>query len=417
MSQALSEANGTLNRTRGLGPISAMFLVAGNMIGSGLFLLPASLAAIGSASLVGWVIASVGALLIAGVFATLGVIRPSDDGLVRYPADALHPFFGFLSWGAYWISAWVGNVAIAIAAVGYLEVFLPQIIGPIPTLIATLGVIWALVIANLVGAKLVVRISASTLVIGLIPILAAIVLGFARFDPQVFAASWNVSGQPLAKAVPGSLVLIFWAFMGLESATVAAAAVDNPKRNVPIAAIGGVCLAALVYTLATAAVMGVIPAQALAKSSAPFAEVVAHVAGPAAGAIVAACALAKTLGTLGGWVLCTAEAGRAGAASGYLPKALSEVRADRKPVRDILLTAVLMTVAAFVTLSPTLIRQFNVLINLAVLLVLTVYILCAMSLVRFSGAIESPRLRGLAQAMAMVAGGFCIWMMIASFGH
>ena len=77
MSQALSEANGTLNRTRGLGPISAMFLVAGNMIGSGLFLLPASLAAIGSASLVGWVIASVGALLIAGVFATLGVIRPT----------------------------------------------------------------------------------------------------------------------------------------------------------------------------------------------------------------------------------------------------------------------------------------------------------------------------------------------------
>lgn len=415
MSQALSETFSKRDRSGGLGPLSATLLVAGNMIGSGLFLLPASLASIGSSSLVGWVVAAIAALLIAGVFAILGTIRPSDDGLVRYPADALHPSLGFVCWAAYWISAWVGNVAIAIAAVGYLEVFLPQIIGPIPTLIATLSVIWALVIANLVGARLVVRISASTLFIGLIPIVAAIVLGLSHFDPKVFMASWNVSGQPLNRAIPGSLVLIFWAFMGLESATVAAAAVDNPRRNVPIAAIGGVSLAALVYILATAAVMGVIPAAQLAKSSAPFAEVVARVAGSAAGAIIAGCALFKTLGTLGGWVLVTAEAGRAGAASGYLPRFVSEVDPARKPVRDILLTAVLMSVTAFVTLSPTLIRQFNVLINLAVLLVLTVYILCAMSLVRYAGAIQSPLLRGLARIIAMAAGGFCLWMIIASF--
>ncbi len=399
---------------RGLGPFAATFLVAGNMIGSGVFLLPASLAAIGSASIVGWAVASVGGLVLALVFALLGIMRPDVNGLVRYPADALHPAFGFLSWSAYWVAAWVGNVAIAIAAVGYLAVFLPGLIGPVATLATTLVIIWVMAAANLWGPRVVVWLAASTLMIGLIPILAAIGLGILHFDPAIFWGSWNVSGQPLGKVVPGSLVMIFWAFMGLESASVAAAAVDNPRRNLPIAALGGVALASLVYTTATAAVMGVIPAERLAASTAPFADMVAIAAGPIAGAVVAACALAKTLGTLGGWVLVAAEAGRVGAASGYLPMAMSTPGVRTTPVRDILLVAVLMSLAALATLSPTLTRQFNELINASVLLILLVYILCALALARFASVIENPTRRWAVRLVGIVAGAFCVWMIVAS---
>ncbi|WP_305674822.1 amino acid permease [Phenylobacterium sp.] len=399
---------------RGLGPFAATFLVAGNMIGSGVFLLPASLAAIGSASVIGWAVASVGGLVLALVFALLGIMRPDVNGLVRYPADGLHPAFGFLSWSAYWVAAWIGNVAIAIAAVGYLAVFLPGLIGPVATLTTTLVIIWLIAAANLWGPRVVVWLAASTLLIGLIPILAAIGLGVLRFDPEIFWGSWNVSGQPLSRVVPGSLVMIFWAFMGLESASVAAAAVDNPRRNLPIAALGGVALASLVYTTATAAVMGVIPAERLAASTAPFADMVAIAAGPIAGAVVAACALAKTLGTLGGWVLVAAEAGRVGAASGYLPKALSTPGLRTTPVRDILLVALLMSLATLATLSPTLTKQFNALINASVLLILGVYILCALALVRFASAIENPARRGAARLIGLAAAAFCVWMIVAS---
>lgn len=396
-------------KQQGLGPLTATFLVAGNMVGSGLFLLPASLASVGSASLIGWAIAGAGAMALAGVFAILGAIRPDPDGIIRYPADGLHPVAGFVAWAAYWASCWVGNVAIALAAVGYLAFFLPGLIGAWPTAVAAIGLIWLMTLANLSGPRAVGWFAGSTLLIGLVPILAAIVFGALAFDAEVFAASWNVSGQPLAHAIPASLVTIFWAYLGLESATVAAKAVDNPRRNLPIAALGGVALASVIYAAATAAVMGVIPAAELAVSTAPFADVVQRLVGPVAGAVVAACALAKTLGTLAGWLLVAAEAGASGGANGYLPRAIGGERGSRLPVRGVVVTALLMSLTALATVSPTLTRQFNALINAAVLANLGMYLLCALALIRFSGGMESPARRWLARLVAALAAVFCGW--------
>lgn len=402
-------------REKGLGPLTATFLVAGNMVGSGLFLLPASLASVGSSSLIGWAVAGGGAMALAGVFAILGAIRPDPDGLVRYPAEGLHPAAGFVAWAAYWVSCWVGNVAIALAAVGYLAVFLPGLIGAWPTALAAIGLIWLMTLANLSGPRAVGWFAGSTLLIGLVPILAAILFGALAFDAEVFAASWNVSGQPLAQAIPASLVTIFWAYLGLESATIAAKAVDNPRRNLPIAALGGVALASVIYAAATAAVMGVIPASELATSTAPFADVVQRLVGPIAGAVVAACALAKTLGTLAGWLLVTAEAGASGGANGYLPRIIAGERGSRLPVRGVIVTAVLMSLTALATVSPTLTRQFNALINAAVLANLGMYLLCALALIRFSGGMESPARRWLARLVAALAGIFCLWAAWAFF--
>ncbi|WP_374470638.1 amino acid permease [Phenylobacterium sp.] len=399
-------------KQKGLGPLTATFLVAGNMVGSGLFLLPASLATVGSASLIGWAIAGAGALAIAGVFAFLGAIRPDPNGLVRYPAEGLHPAAGFVAWLAYWLSCWVGNVAIALAAVGYLAVFLPQLIGPWPTALSAIGAIWLMTLANLKGPRAVGWLSGSTLLIGLVPILAATIFGLLAFDPEVFAASWNVSGQPLTHAIPASLVTIFWAYLGLESAAIAAKAVDNPQRNLPIAALGGVLLASVIYAAATAAVMGVIPAAELARSTAPFADVVQRLVGPVAGAVVAACALAKTLGTLAGWLLVAAEAGASGAANGYLPRIIGGEPGSRLPVRGVLATAVLMSLTALVTVSPTLTKQFNALINAAVLANLAVYLLCAAALARFSKGLR-PGPRAAARAVAVLAAAFCGWATFA----
>jgi arginine:agmatine antiporter len=176
-----------------------------------------------------------------------------------------------------------------------------------------------------------------------------------------------------------------------------------------------VALASLIYAAATAAVMGVIPAVELARSTAPFADVVGRLVGPLAGALVAACALAKTLGTLGGWILVTAEAARSGGASGYLPKALvAEDPKSRLPVRGVLLTAVLMSLTSLATLSPTLTKQFNALINVAVLANMAAYLLCALALMRFAADLE-PRPRRLARALAGLAALFCLWTSYAAF--
>jgi arginine:agmatine antiporter len=399
---------GTPGQTRRIGPLLATVLVAGNMIGSGIFLLPASLARIGSSTVIGWIVSLGGALLIAGMFAVLGATRASPDGLVRWPSERVHPIAGFTSWAAYWTANWTGNVGIVLAAVGYLSLLFPALKTPATALLMTLALIWGLTGLCLFGARVVARFSGLTLIIGLLPIFAAIVLGLGAFSPETFSASWNVTGKPLLDTVPPSLLIIFWAFLGLESAAVAAAVVDNPQRNVPIAALGGVGLAGVIYIAASVAVMGVIPATELQASTAPFAEVVARIAGANAGVLIAVCAIVKICGTVAGWFLVNAECGRSGAAAGYLPAFISESDPNQLPRRGLIVLAILMSAVAVATMSSTINAQFNILLNVVVVWVLAVYALCALALLLDR---QQP---GRYRLLALAAMLFSLWVVYAS---
>lgn len=404
----------TIPAARRIGPLLATVLVAGNMVGSGVFLLPATLAAIGSSTLIGWIIASAGAMLLAGCFALLATLKPTPDGFVEYPAQGLHPFFGFANWFLYWLSCWVGSPAIALAVTGYLTFFFPVLSDPVIAVWTTIGVIWLMTLANVIGARTVARLGGLTLVIGLAPIAVATVLGLLAFDPATFAAGWNVTGKPLTQAVGGSLAPIFWAFLGLESATVAAAVVRDPERNVARAALGGVGLAAIIYMAASVALMGAIPIAVLAKSPAPFADAIQILAGSTVASVIAVCALLKAAGTMGGWLLLTAEAARSGASAGFLPRVLSNRDPARTPVRDLLLAAGLMSVVIASSMSPTLGKQFGVLINIAVNLSMVAYALCALALFRFAGGMADPGKRLAARAMAVGGATFAVWVVAAS---
>ena len=124
-----SEGNGRagvkrpgLKRSMGLWMATA--LVVGNMIGSGIFLLPAAMAGTaGPVSIVAWLFTGIGAMLLALVFATLGRAYPKTGGPYVYARKAFGDFIGFQTAWSYWINAWVGNAAIAIAFAGYLAVF------------------------------------------------------------------------------------------------------------------------------------------------------------------------------------------------------------------------------------------------------------------------------------------------------
>lgn len=397
-----------MTTARRMGPALAALLVAGNMIGSGLYLLPASLADVGSSSLLAWIVAAGGALAIAGVFAILGRLRPEADGVLDYPRLALHPATGPVAWAAYWVSGWAGNVAIALAALGYLANLFPPLAGM--TLIGLLAIMWLMVGLNMLGARGVAGFGGASLALGLIPVAAATVLGLLHFNPDLFTAAWNPSARPLTETLPPTVVLVFWAFLGLESANAAAAKVRDPARDLPRAALMGVGLAAIVYILACVAVQGVLTPAELKASSAPFADVVTRLAGPMAGAIIAGCAAFKALGTLAGWTLVTAETGRAGAAKGYLPKFLSESDPEITPRRGLVLTGVLMTLTAFITVSPALSTQFNFIIGLSVALFMLVYGLAALALIREARAIASLARRRAARFVAVLALVFSAWV-------
>jgi arginine:agmatine antiporter len=385
----------------------ATFLVAGNMIGSGVYLLPATLGAFGSVTVIGWIVTGLGAFLLAGVFVMLFSVKPDSVGMVRQVRDGLGRFFGFHASLLYWIGGWVGNVAIAVAATGYLSIFFPVLKGTMAAGLCTLGVIWLMALINFLGARRVTDFEGGTLLIGLLPVLGVAVLGWFAFDPVVFQESWNVSGRSDAQVIPATFSLIFWAFVGVESASVAAAVVRNPARDVPIATMAGVALAASVYLAASVAISGLLPAAALAGSSAPFADAAARWVGPAAAALVAACAVLKALGTLSGWLLVTAEVSRTAAGSRVFPVMFRE-GTEGPPRRNLLIVAGLMSIIVVLSsLTPTLSAQFTMLINIATLLYLVIYVYCCAALWRFTRNIG-------ARTVAALAAGFCLWAISAS---
>lgn len=365
------------NARDGLGPLPATLLVAGSMIGSGVYLLPASLGQVGSVAILSWVAAIAAAFVFAGVFVRLVALPGGDRGFIASITGAFGAPAGFVAAALYWLQAMLGNVALALAVTGYLQAVIPALRHGAAATACTVAVIWTLVLLNLAGPRLVARLEGWTLVLGLIPVLAAATIGWWWFDPAVFAASWNVSGQSWHATLAPTTVLILWAFLGLESACLAAGVVRDPARTLPLATLGGVTLAAAIYLSACTALTGMLPATALAGSSAPFADAAARIGTPALGAIVAWCAALKAAGTLGGWVLLTTESGQLAL--------MREHRGSGSTARHLTVGGILLTIVIIVIADPSVARQFTIVINATVVVMLCVYALAGAALMRSGG--------------------------------
>jgi len=396
-----------------LGAFLATMLVAGNMIGSGVYLLPASLGAVGSITVLGWLAAIGGAALLGGAFSALTILRPTGTGLITH----VHAGFGqgaAFIWGVcYWFACWTGNVAIALGVVGYIGFFIPEVATQPGSTIATVGILWLFTGANIVGPRFVARLEGGTLLLGLAPVLLIALGGWFYFDPAIFAASWNVSGKSAFEAVPQSVVMVFWAFLGVECANIVAPLVKNPTRDVPIATLGGLGIAALVYMSACTAIFGILPAADLAASSAPFADAAKPVVGASLAAVVALCAMIKASGTVGGWILVSAETWGADEVLGLLLRRTPKRRDGGPSVANLLFNGALMSLAAIATANPSMGRQFTVIADISVILCMFLYSAACLALIRLS-AKRSPRWRLVSGALAVGAILFCGWVASSS---
>jgi arginine:agmatine antiporter len=399
--------------TKKLGPFLATMIVASSMIGSGVFLLPASLGAIGSISILGWLIATLAAALIGAVFALLAIANPKTAGLFSYVRDAFGPCAGFVTGVLYWASCLVAGVAVALAVAGYLSVFVPIVAKPPWLTIATIAIIWFFVGANFLGPRFVARMQSWSVLLGLIPVLLAAVGGWFFFHGVTFSASWNVSGQSDLAILPRATVIAFWAYLGIESAIILAVRVQNPVRDVPVGTLGGLGIAAVIYIAASAAIMGMLPAAALAKSSAPFADAFVPVLGAAFAAMVALCAMLKASGTLATTVLLTVESAESESVRGTLRRAPPAPPAPRASLVNLMCTGALASALVIFSVSPTLARQFTIVTNASVVLSVGVYLAAAISLLRL-GQTLPRKLQVWSRIVAVLCTLFCIALIAAS---
>lgn len=395
-----------------VGPFLAIMLVASTMIGSGIFLLPASLAAVGSISILAWIAATLGAGILGGVFSWLAVLNPRTTGLFSYIRDAFGPGAGFVAAVLYAVSTLVACVAIALAVAGYLSVFVPAIAGPRGLTLGTIAILWVLVAANIAGPRFVARLQGGTMVLGLAPVLLVAIGGWFYFSGATFAAAWNVTGQAPLAVVPRATVMVFWAFLGIETAIILSPRVRNPARDVPIGTLGGLAVAAVVYMAACSAIMGILPAGVLVKSSAPFADAVVPMLGASVAGLVALSAMLKASGTLGSVVLLTAETAESDSVLREI-SAAGPRHADRVATMTLVGIGFLGSLIAVASTSPSLVRQFTIVTNLAVVLNLFAYGAGSLALLRLSGQLP-PRHRTGARILGLAGGVFSAALIASS---
>ncbi len=397
----------------------ATALVVGNMIGSGVFLLPASLGPYGGISLIGWLFTSTGAVLLAIAFARLARMIPRAGGPYAYTRAGFGEFAGFLvAWG-YWISTCVGNAAIAVGMVGYLGFFWrPLATSPALGAAAALAAIWLLTWVNARGVREAGGVQLVTTVLKLLPLVAVGTIGLAFIHWDNFTP-FNPSGRSTLSAVSATAALTLWAFLGLESATIPAGEVERPERTIPRATLLGTVLAAAVYILGTVAVMGVIPSATLATSTAPFADAASSMWGPWAAHAVAAGAAISCFGALNGWILLQGQLPLAAAVDGVLPPVLGRRSARGTPVASLVISSVLVTLIVGMNFTKGLVAEFTFIILLATLTTLVPYAFstAALALMHFRERKRLSRAQlANALAVALLALLYSVWAIVGSGG-
>jgi APA family basic amino acid/polyamine antiporter len=407
-----------------LGFWSCMALVIGNVIGVGIFALPASLAAFGGLALVGWLLTSSGALVLALVFARLSRLVPGAGGPYAYSRAGYGDFAGFLvAWG-YWIGLWASVAALAVGTMNYVGAGARAAGLDAATAGAiAIGGLWLVTWFNLRGVEGAGRFQTITTVLKLIPLVAIGTVGLFAADWSHFAPIVPEAYPSAFSAVVAAAALTMYSFLGIESATVVADNVDQPSRTIPRATVLGTLVTAVVYILSTIGVMGALPPAALAASAAPYSAAAGAIWGPWASTVVTIGVVIAGVGALNGFILLQGHVPMAAAQDGLFPAPFGRRSRTGVPAFGCIFSSLLATAVLLVYYgglasgTAALVDAYNTIILLATFTTLVPYAFCAMAELllyfqdrpRFSGA----RLRG-AGPLAALAFAFSFLTIVGS---
>ena len=358
-----------------IGLITTTSLVVGNMIGAGIFILPASLSTYGSISLLGWVFTATGALILAKIFSNFStIIVNKSGGPYVYSKEGFGDFIGFLvAWG-YWISIWISNAAIAIAIIGALSFFFPILeTNSLLAVSVGLSMIWFFTWINSKGIRTSGKIQVITTVLKILPLLFVIIFGLFFFSSHNFP-KLNLTGENDFTAFSLVAALTLYAFLGLESASIPAENIKNPSKIVPKATMLGTMISTCIYILGTVVLFGVLPVETLQNSPAPFAEAGQIIGGKYIGYFIALGAAISGMGALNGWILILAQIPMAAAKDKIFPKIFKKNNKKGAPVLGLIIGSLLSSLVMLMNFSESLVTQFTFVVNLTVLACLVPYL-------------------------------------------
>ncbi|GGM46540.1 transporter [Longimycelium tulufanense] len=410
---------GRPSRARSFGLATAIALVTGNIVGGGIFTLPAAVAPYGTVSILALGVLTVGALALALLFGRLAGRAPISGGLYVYPRDAFGEFAGFLSAWSYWTMTWASNAALAVAAVGYVDVLVPVAGNPMAELGVALACLWLPALANFAGTRYVGVVQVVSTVLKFVPLLLVAVGGLFFVRAENFGP-FDATGQGWLGALTAAAALLLYSYLGVESAAMCAGEVREPERNVRRASVLGTLAAALVYLLGVVSVFGVVPHGKLVDSSAPFADAVNAMLGGTVGGIgVALAAIISIVGALNGWILVSGQISGAAARDGLFPAAFARQHRG-VPGFGVLVSVLLASGLIVLNYTSGAVGVFQSLVLVTSFTAAVPYLLSAAAQLRWLAAGDrgSVRVTRLTRdlVIAGVSFGFSLWL-IAGAGY
>jgi APA family basic amino acid/polyamine antiporter len=274
-----------------LGFRDLVLLTLGSVIGSGIFIVPASVlhstgGRLGPALLV-WIAGGVLSVLGALTYAELAAIKPDAGGIYVYIRDACGSFVAFLyGWALFFVISSASIATLAVAFAGYLGQLMP--LGTWSARAVAVGVVVVLTVINVIGTRQSANMQnwTTAIKVGAIVLMSAFMLtagnGFA--DAPAFAAT----GEPsLLLAMGGALIGVMWAYEGWHSITYSAGEAIDPQRTVGRAIVVGTAALIGIYLLANIAYVAALGPERSAQSERIAAEAIEALLGPHAGRLLA----------------------------------------------------------------------------------------------------------------------------------
>ncbi|AZU37361.1 amino acid permease [Wolbachia endosymbiont of Bemisia tabaci] len=382
-------------------------LVISSQIGSGVFMLPISLAPYGAYSLISWMISGAGAVSLALVFATLCAKFPETGGPHVYVKHTFGPAAAFFVGWTYWVISWVSTTALIVVGVGYLTPFFHEDIQSM-RLFLELLLFTIITLINLRGIATAGRIEFLLTVVKVAVLLAIPVAALFFFDRNNFIISEEILSLTTSQILARSTLLTLWCFIGLELATAPAGSVDNPAKTIPKAVVLGTICVAVIYFINNFAIMGLINGNNLASSRAPYVDAIKIMFSGNWHLIISIVAFIFCIGSLNAWVLSSGQVAFGLAEDRLMPKFFAKRNKHGSPFWGITVSSIGTAILLILTSNNNFAQQITSIIDFSVISFLFVYLACCFAFLKV--IIQERSYYKL--LIGGIATTFCCWVIL-----
>jgi APA family basic amino acid/polyamine antiporter len=376
-------------------------MVIGTIVGSGIYVLPATTAPYGINLVVAFIVTGLGTLMLALAMGKLAAHRPG--GPYSYIAEAFGDHAAFFTMWCALLSQVTAVAAVAVAVGGALGHVVPQMgrgAGLIAVAFAAIGVLTGV---QWTGARSAGRLQIAATLIKVVPLLLVALLVLLRLGTGGSLAPLAPTPLTLGGIAAAGALMLF-AFTGFEAGPITANVTDKAEQAVPAATIRGTALTAILYLVATLSVLWLLPSATAAQSTAPFADAIAPTMGPAAGALVAVIAAISAFGTGNALILVAVEVMRAIANAGDMPPAFARTNANGVATSSLIAVALVSLLLVLASVSDSFIDAFNFISLVSAVDALLLYLVCAAAAWRLGAVPALIGVVGILYALAMFVG-------------